>query len=204
MSVMRDYDSALGADQWCRYALGDPSRGYTRNGVDECDGKASLLILVWNPGKGSTVHSHGNAHCILKVLSGTLTETLYEWPAGDSIGSGADGGGACLAMNNNSTSESKEKPGNLYLQTSSMKNEKVTTLNTGDLSYMTDSIGLHRIVNPSLTEVAVSLHLYTPPYVAKYGCFIFEEQTGRKHHVTMSNLYSNKGIVLHPKNAHSC
>ena len=55
----------------------------------------SELILVWTPGKGSPIHDHANAHCVMKVcgispargsadsvkvLKGTLRETLYEWP----------------------------------------------------------------------------------------------------------------------------
>lgn len=27
------------------------------------------LILVWSPGKGSAIHDHANAHCVMKVLS---------------------------------------------------------------------------------------------------------------------------------------
>ena len=41
------------------------------------------LILVWTPGKGSPIHDHGNAHCIMKILRGTLTETRYDFPGGD-------------------------------------------------------------------------------------------------------------------------
>ena len=38
------------------------------------------LVLVWSPGKGSLIHDHGNAHCLMKVLHGDLTETRYEFP----------------------------------------------------------------------------------------------------------------------------
>ena len=51
MDLMRTYFSE--ESQWKQLALGDPSRNYTRNLVDECNGKANLLILVWSPGKGS-------------------------------------------------------------------------------------------------------------------------------------------------------
>lgn len=53
MNLMRSYFSQ--ESEWKEYALGDPSRSYTRNLVDEGNGKANLLILVWTPGKG-TVH----------------------------------------------------------------------------------------------------------------------------------------------------
>lgn len=38
------------------------------------------LILVWTPGKGSPIHDHGNAHCLMKILQGNLAETRYEYP----------------------------------------------------------------------------------------------------------------------------
>jgi len=34
-------------------------------------------VLVWSPGKGSPVHDHADAHCLMKVLKGTLKETVY-------------------------------------------------------------------------------------------------------------------------------
>lgn len=40
-------------------------------------------MLVWTPGKGSPIHDHGNAHCIMKILHGSLTESRYEFPDGD-------------------------------------------------------------------------------------------------------------------------
>ena len=39
------------------------------------------LVLVWTPGKGSPIHDHGNAHCLMKVLRGALTETRYDFPS---------------------------------------------------------------------------------------------------------------------------
>lgn len=37
-------------------------------------------MLVWSPGKGSPIHDHGNAHCLMKILHGSLTETRYGFP----------------------------------------------------------------------------------------------------------------------------
>lgn len=44
------------------------------------------LVLVWSPGKGSPIHDHGNAHCLMKVLHGNLTETRYAFPDGGEQG----------------------------------------------------------------------------------------------------------------------
>ena len=141
MALLRAYDAGSDAEAWGHYALADPSRGYTRNGVDECNSKANLLILVWNPGKGSLIHDHANAHCVMKILEGQLVETLYDWP------------------------------------------EQVS-----------DKLGLHRMTNPNPNARAVSLHLYTPPHAARFGCRIFNEQSGQASHVKMSTLFSNHGV----------
>jgi len=76
--LMEDYVS--NEQDWSRYAFPDPSRGYTRNLVDEGNGKANLLVLVWTPGNGSPIHDHADAHCLMKVLKGTLKETRFDFP----------------------------------------------------------------------------------------------------------------------------
>lgn len=38
------------------------------------------LILVWKPGKGSPVHDHADAHCLMKALKGSLKETRFGSP----------------------------------------------------------------------------------------------------------------------------
>lgn len=93
-SVMEDYLS--NEKEWEKYALADGSRPYTRNLVDKGNGKSNIvsklepecstsltfskLILVWSPGKASPVHDHSGAHCLMKILKGSLKETLYAWP----------------------------------------------------------------------------------------------------------------------------
>ncbi|KAK9474750.1 RmlC-like cupin domain-containing protein [Dipodascopsis tothii] len=160
-AAMARYVSA--ADQWQRYALADPSRNYTRNGVDSMNDKANLLILVWNPRKGSLVHDHADAHCVMKILQGTLVEQVYHWPEGD-----------------------RPQP----LQT-----ERVSELRENDVAYINDRLGLHRMYNPDPSVPAVSLHLYTPPWAAKFGCYAFDDATGHRVRVNLSNLYSDRGVL---------
>ncbi|KAF8470544.1 cysteine dioxygenase [Kalaharituber pfeilii] len=168
MGLMRSYVSD--SSHWKEYALGDPSRNYTRNLVDEGNGKANLLILVWNPGKGSLIHDHANAHCIMKVLQGTLVETLYDWPNPEIV-----------AQSGQSQT------------TANMTPRKTTRLSENDVTYISDKIGLHRISNPDPERVAISLHLYTPPYAAKYGCRKFDESTGKATHVSLCDYFSKYG-----------
>lgn len=81
---------------------------------------------------------------------------------------------------------------------------QVTPLHRNEVGYISDKIGLHKISNASDQEFAVSLHLYTPPYAALYGCSMYESKTAVKHHVNMSKYYSWQGQLVNPSEASSC
>ena len=153
IASMKAYQSV--DEEWKSFALGDPSRAYTRNLVDHCNGNANLLVLVWNPGKSSPIHCHSNAHCLMKVLSGSLQETLYDWPSDAKPMEPKPATYGDLAPQRTATEEAP------------MVVKRVTTLHRDDVTYISDDLGLHRIGNPSSTETAISLHLYTPPWAAK-------------------------------------
>jgi len=53
---------------------------YTRNLVDEGNGKFNLMLLCWGEGHGSAVHDHADAHCFMKMMDGTLNEIRFAWP----------------------------------------------------------------------------------------------------------------------------
>lgn len=55
--LMEDYDGTDG--EWARYAFGDGSRGYTRNLVDEGNGKSNLVRPRWARARISMKH-HGS------------------------------------------------------------------------------------------------------------------------------------------------
>lgn len=154
------------SEEWSRYALGDGSRTYTRNLVDEGNGKSNLLILVWSPGRGSAIHDHANAHCVMKILKGSLQETLFSWPDQEKIKRG------------------EYSPPQVTRQSVYGENE---------VTYMSDKLGLHRISNPDPNNFAVSLHLYTPPHAATYGFCLYDECTGKAKHIKQANFYSRKG-----------
>lgn len=167
MGLMDQYTSR--EEEWAPYALGDLNRKYTRNLVDNTNGKSNILVVVWNPGKGSPVHDHANAHCVMKILKGSLRETVYSYPQTDG-----------------------ESP--VPVRTIEYHENQAT--------YISDKIGLHKIENASETEVAVSLHLYTPPHAHNYGFNLFDEKSGKKLHIKNAPLFSEYGKVceseLHP------
>ncbi|KAJ3311779.1 hypothetical protein HDV04_003791 [Boothiomyces sp. JEL0838] len=130
--LMASYQS--NCNDWKKYALVDHNR-YTRNLVDDGNGKFNLMILCWDAGASSPIHDHSNSHCVLKVLDGELLESLYNWPE---------------------NSDLSAPPKNLTPSKESLFYENQVT-------YMHDKIGLHRVTNPT-NKPSVSLHLYSPPY----------------------------------------
>ncbi|KAK3110933.1 hypothetical protein LTR53_014285 [Teratosphaeriaceae sp. CCFEE 6253] len=197
-TAMRAY---AGPDvEWEKYAFGDDSRAYTRNLVDRGNGKSNLLILVWTPGRGSPIHDHAAAHCVMRILKGSLTETIYGWPC--EISSDRPGTESCAASPlspsfpraTEHTCSRSAASGSLEPHALSVK--KSTTYERGQVTYMSDRLGLHRIKNESEGEVAVSLHLYTPPNAAKHGCHIFDPQTGKKSRVQQCHFYSELGVKM--------
>ncbi|KAJ5676056.1 Cysteine dioxygenase [Penicillium macrosclerotiorum] len=142
---------------WIEYFHNDTSKNYTRNAIENINHKANILLLVWNPQKGSPIHDHANAHCIMKVLAGELHETVYHTPDSES---------------------GESKP---------LTVKHANTFGMNEVTYISDDIGLHRVHNPNPSQIAVSLHLYTPPNAADYGYNIFDETTGSASHVSQAH-----------------
>ncbi|XP_018529918.1 cysteine dioxygenase type 1 [Lates calcarifer] len=82
-AVMEAYES--NPQEWKQYAKFDKYR-YTRNLVDEGNGKFNLIVLCWGEGHGSSIHDHTDSHCFMKMLQGELKETQFEWPDSKSQG----------------------------------------------------------------------------------------------------------------------
>ncbi|KAL8924786.1 MAG: hypothetical protein Q9208_003876 [Pyrenodesmia sp. 3 TL-2023] len=70
-----------------------------------------------------------------------------------------------------------------------------TDFHRDEVTYMADTLGLHKISNPNPSEYAVSLHwkVYTPPNAAIEGCKIFNAETGQATHVKVYEYYSEFG-----------
>uniref|UniRef100_A0A023FI27 Cysteine dioxygenase n=1 Tax=Amblyomma cajennense TaxID=34607 RepID=A0A023FI27_AMBCJ len=134
---------------------------YTRNLVDGGNGKFNLMILCWSEGQGSSIHDHADSHCFMKVLAGTLKEVRFDWPR---------------------PQDGVEAP---------MVKKGETELHLNTVAYINDSLGLHRVENPSHCEPAVSLHLYCPPFDE---CSMFDQRTGHrsKSKVTFWSKYGQR------------
>jgi cysteine dioxygenase len=130
-AIINNYTSKK--HEWEKFAFFDKFR-YTRNLVDDGNGRYNLLLLCWGKGHQSPIHDHAGSHCILKVMQGSLVETRYPWPKNSA-----------------------------ECECSKMQPTSADELSENETGYMHDEIGLHRVSNPSEEIDAVSLHLYSPP-----------------------------------------
>lgn len=128
--------------------------------------------MCWAPGQSSTFHGHESSKCFVKVLSGELLEQQVPYPTEEVVDRG------CLF-------EPCEK-----------------LLKRDDVTYIDDSIGLHKVINRSTEEPAVTLHIYVPAYTR---CRVFEtrdvEENNNKICVSLEQsqaldvtFYSKTGI----------
>uniref|UniRef100_A0A8C4N886 Cysteine dioxygenase n=1 Tax=Eptatretus burgeri TaxID=7764 RepID=A0A8C4N886_EPTBU len=154
-AVMYAYKS--NPDEWMRFAKFDNYR-YTRNLVNEGNGKFNLMILCWGEGHGSSIHDHMDSHCFVKILQGHMKETLYNWPT-----------------KSNHKQQMSKKAELLY--------------DSGQVTYINDSMGLHQVENLSHSESAVTLHLYSPPFDQ---CCCFDQRSGHRYPVKLT-FYSKFG-----------
>ncbi len=117
-----------------QFGYTNPAVPYTRNLVASTP-SFDLILLVWNGGQTSPIHAHAGSNCWLSVIKGDLVELFYAPPKFD-----ADGTRLPL--------------------------EKLheDLMPCGTVGYINDRIGLHAMGSGSPTELAYSLHLYSPPY----------------------------------------
>ncbi|KAJ3163589.1 hypothetical protein HDU86_000172 [Geranomyces michiganensis] len=175
------------ADDYTPYAQHDPSKPYTRSLLDDGNGFFNLMVLVWTPGGGSPVHDHAGSHCLMKVLDGELSETLYSVPQ--------PGDDERVDSGNEDACDDDDNSGDNGQGAAShgMRVRRLARLATGDVAYIHDRIGLHKIANPSPAKRAVSLHLYTPPFEF---CRTYNETTGEARasgRCTFFRNYSKRG-----------
>ncbi|XP_055320094.1 cysteine dioxygenase type 1 [Sitodiplosis mosellana] len=166
--------------EWKKFAKFDRFK-YTRNLVDAGNGKFNLMILCWGEGHGSAIHDHADSHCFMKMLKGELREIRYAWPKNNSN---------CIEHNGSADiTNQKDEEGNNEYNSSKLQELSRAIMETNSVHYINDTLGLHRVENPSHTNGAVSLHLYCPPY---NSCSIFNEKTGKQSKCTVE-FYSKYG-----------
>lgn len=102
----------------------------------------------------------------MKILSGSLKETLYKWPSDCEHG----------PMTPAQSTLYRQEDVTYINGTLSLSLSYVCVTNVSLVHSKPDAIGLHRVENPSHTDTAVSLHLYSPPIC---HCKCFDQRSGR-------------------------
>ncbi|CAM9323548.1 unnamed protein product [Discosporangium mesarthrocarpum] len=136
-----------------------------------------LLVLCWSPGAESPIHNHPGAGCWVKVLQGEICETRYrqerhpESLSVESTGSNVIGSKAstdCSWLTDLTNPD--------VLVKAPLVKAATNVFRVGSVAYMEDSLGYHRMSNPSSTTECITLHLYSPGI---RRCSIWERATSR-------------------------
>ncbi|CAE7284811.1 cdo1 [Symbiodinium microadriaticum] len=151
----------LNPREWQQHAVYRRGR-YTRNIVGYSPNQFIVLLLCWERGQQSPIHDHAGAHCFIKMLSGQLQERKFAWAPNGSSGPQAGPPGLLDASDTEKS-----------------------------VSFMHDSLGLHQIENPSESDVAVSLHVYSPPF---QECRIFPPTGAPPKTAPMVSVFVPEGL----------
>ncbi|KAI4715192.1 hypothetical protein J4E89_000879 [Alternaria sp. Ai002NY15] len=127
--LMKAYTSE--ESEWKKYYFPSETLPYTRNVVDKGNGKSNLVQSPFlestksanrtaHIGMGTWKEDHANAHCIMKVLKGSLTETRFATPTEDD------------AQNQRPMTKTQE-----------------TTFAENEVTYMADTLGVHLYTPPN-------------------------------------------------------
>ncbi|KII72370.1 Cysteine dioxygenase type 1 [Thelohanellus kitauei] len=76
-SLLEQYKSK--EEEWTRYVKFSDQR-YSRVLVHECPDKFNVMVLCWSENQFSTIHDHPQSDCHVKVLQGSIKETIYKKP----------------------------------------------------------------------------------------------------------------------------
>eukprot|EP01097_Dermamoeba_algensis_P009853 TRINITY_DN7086_c0_g1_i1.p1 TRINITY_DN7086_c0_g1~~TRINITY_DN7086_c0_g1_i1.p1 ORF type:complete len:713 (-),score=146.63 TRINITY_DN7086_c0_g1_i1:124-1977(-) len=146
-------------DNWSKFIHFNEHR-WTRSLI-AFDENFSLVLNSWNKGQGTPVHHHGNdGTCSWsKVLMGEMKVTRYAEKRKsrrytDPSLKNSNDGSPCSSLCDSHCEEDNLE----VIETSIMDSDTPA-------SYMDGSEGLHKTANASSDSPAISLHLYSPPYL---------------------------------------
>jgi len=127
---------SLSDEEWERYVHFNEFQ-YTRNLI-LLSNKFSLMLMCWKEGQQTPPHSHGNGrHSWVSVLHGELTQRKLD----------------------------SSKPSSSSSSGSHAVLEELVLDVSADAAYENGKeLGLHTVGNHSMSDTAISLHLFTPAY----------------------------------------
>jgi cysteine dioxygenase len=113
------------------------TRAYRRNLI-KASKHYNLLVLCWKNGQRSPIHDHVGSSCAVRVLQGTMTETLFEFAANGHV----------------KPTLSRDVPAGTVVGSLDKDMHQVSNLQAGDA----DLITLHVYAPPLLVMGTYSLH----------------------------------------------
>jgi len=121
--------------QYCHYS----DVHYTRNLIYAND-QFELMVLYWRASQETRIHDHNASRCWMTALSGEMTESVYipYLPPG-------------------------EKPVTDPTVCPDLMITEKSIYKAGDVAFIEDEIGLHKLGNNSSVHDGITLHLYSPP-----------------------------------------
>jgi cysteine dioxygenase len=128
-----------------KYVFVDLELPYTRNVVYSDNENFTLILMCWNPNMESKVHDHPCDGCFVKTLKGGVKESRYQL--------------VTQKVEHPTSDESDEEQ---LMKSLVFESEYVSSEN--EVSYIDNFMGYHKIGCASQTELAITLHLYTPPF----------------------------------------
>eukprot|EP01113_Clastostelium_recurvatum_P009161 TRINITY_DN14379_c0_g1_i1.p1 TRINITY_DN14379_c0_g1~~TRINITY_DN14379_c0_g1_i1.p1 ORF type:complete len:283 (+),score=58.95 TRINITY_DN14379_c0_g1_i1:100-849(+) len=131
-------DGASSGHEWDQYVFFNDVH-YTRNLVARTP-HFEMILLCWNQGQASRIHSHSGSECWMTVLDGHIEEDLY------------------------SLKDDKLTIPEITYPSScpDLVLERSSVFSTGDATHINDSVGLHRVKAPE-AHTGITLHIYSPP-----------------------------------------
>jgi len=137
--LLRVYSSSAENEKdWRQYCFPNDIH-YTRNLIFGND-KFELMVLVWRASQETRIHDHAASRCWMAPLSGEITEALYI---------------PHLAPGEEPSTDPTVCPDLIITEKSIHK--------VGDVGFIEDDIGLHKIGNRFHDRDTITLHLYSPP-----------------------------------------
>jgi len=137
--LLSSYSSnPLNEQDWRQYCFPNEIH-YTRNLIFAND-QFEFMVLYWRSSQETRIHNHSSSRCWMTTLQGEMTEAVYipYLPAG-------------------------EKPITDPNVCPDLIISEKSVHRPGDVTFIEDDIGLHKVGNLSHNQDAVTLHLYSPP-----------------------------------------
>ncbi|KAL7571287.1 hypothetical protein ACA910_008940 [Epithemia clementina (nom. ined.)] len=176
----------LDMDDLHRYAFIDYDRKYTRNLIATDNETYTLLLLCWSPGRASPIHDHPCDGCWMRVIHGQVCECRYkeveqqEQQQSANKNSDSSSSRCCEAR----TTHGDDLP---------LECTHSETYQQGQVAFINDFLGYHKISNPS-SELAVTLHLYCPPFDE---CRVWLDQNEHSCRTKVHYDSANGNLLLH-------